>query len=83
MNQDTFQYYFESGLQNSFMMEYILPPILIFLMVILVYSYIKKRILRDEKEDLESLKLLQDLLDGGTISKEEFLKKKTRITSKW
>ena len=83
MNQDTFQYYFESGPQNSFLLEYLLLPLLIFLMVILAYSYIKKRILRDENQDLESLKLLQELLDGGTITKEEFLKKKKRITSKW
>ena len=52
-------------------------------MIILAYNYIKKRLLRDEKEDLESLKLLQELLEQGTISKEEFLKKKNRITSKW
>ena len=83
MNQDTFQYYFESGPQNSFLLEYLLLPFLIFLMVILAYSYIKKRILRDENQDLESLKILQELLDGGTITKEDFLKKKHRITSKW
>ena len=83
MNQDTFQYYFESGPQNSFLLEYLFLPFLIFLMVILAYSYIKKRILRDENQDLESLKFLQELLDGGTITKEEFLKKKNRITSKW
>ena len=82
MNQDTFQYYFESGPQNSFLVEYLAFPFLIFLMIILAYNYIKKR-LRDEKEDLESLKLLQELLEHGTISKEEFLKKKNRITSKW
>ena len=83
MNQDTFQYYFESGPQNSFLVEYLAFPFLIFLMIILAYNYIKKRLLRDEKEDLESLKLLQELLEQGTISKEEFLKKKKRITSKW
>ena len=83
MNQDSFQYYFESGPQNSFLVEYLVFPFLIFLMVILVYNYLKKRILRDEKEDLESLKLLQELLEQGTISNEEFLKKKNRITSKW
>ena len=83
MNQDSFQYYFESGPQNSFLVEYLAFPFLIFLMIILVYNYLKKRILRDEKEDLESLKLLQELLEKGTISNEEFLKKKNRITSKW
>ena len=83
MNQDSFQYYFESGPQNSFLVEYLAFPFLIFLMIILVYNYLKKRILRDEKEDLESLKLLQELLEQGTISNEEFLKKKNRITSKW
>ena len=83
MNQDSFQYYFESGPQNSFLVEYLAFPFLIFLMIILVYNYLKKRILRDEKEDLESLKLLQELLEQGTISNEEFLKKKNHITSKW
>ena len=83
MNQDSFQYYFESGPQHSFLVEYLTFPFLIFLMIILIYNYLKKRILRDEKEDLESLKLLQELLEQGTISNEEFLKKKKRITSKW
>jgi len=41
------------------------------------------RILRDEKEDLENLKLLQELLDAGTITENEFKKEKNRITSKW
>ena len=45
--------------------------------------FIKKKLLRDEKEDLESLKLLQELLDSGTINDNEFQKKKNRITSKW
>ena len=83
MNKETFEYYFESGPQNSILLEYVLIPFLIFLMVILVYNYIKKRILRDENEDLKYLKLLQELLNEGTITKEEFLKKKTRIISKW
>ena len=43
----------------------------------------KKRLLRDEKEDLESLKLLMELLDSGTINENEFQKKKNRITAKW
>jgi len=43
----------------------------------------KEKLLRDEKEDLESLKLLQELLDSGTINDNEFQKKKNRITSKW
>ena len=46
-------------------------------------SLIKKRILKDEKEDLESLKLLQELLDAGTITENDFKKKKNRIASKW
>jgi len=50
---------------------------------ILIYVFIKKKLLRDEKEDLESLKLLQELLDSGTINDNEFQKKKNRITSKW
>ena len=48
-------------------MEYLFLPFILVLMVILVYSYIKKRILRDENEDLEDLKLLQKLLDRGTM----------------
>ena len=65
------------------MMEYLLPPIILFFGIILFYVFIKKRILRDEKEDLENLKLLQELLDSGTITENEFKKKKNRITSKW
>ena len=83
MDTDTFQYYLESGPQNSILLEYLFFPILIFLLIILAYNYIKKRILRDEKEDLESLKLLQELFDSRTISEDEFRKKKNRITSKW
>ena len=65
------------------MMEYLLPPIILFLGIILFYVFIKKRILRDEKEDLENLKLLQELLDSVTINENEFKMKKNRITSKW
>jgi uncharacterized membrane protein len=78
-----FQFYFETGSQVFYMMEYLLPPIILFLGIILFYVFIKKRILRDEKEDLESLKLLQELLEAGTITENEFKKKKYRITSKW
>ena len=78
-----FQFHFETGSQDFYMMEYLLPPIILFLGIILFYVFIKKRILRDEKEDLESLKLLQELLDAGTITENEFKKKKNRITSKW
>ena len=78
-----FQFHFETGYQDFYVMEYILPPIILFLGIILFYVFIKKRILRDEKEDLESLKLLQELLDAGTITENEFKKKKSRITSKW
>ena len=76
-------HFFETGSQDFYMMEYLLPPIILFLGIILFYVFIKKRILRDEKEDLESLKLLQELLDAGTITENEFKKKKNRITSKW
>ena len=58
-------------------------PLILFLIIILIYVFIKKKLLRDEKEDLESLKLLQELLDSGTIKDNEFQKKKNRITSKW
>ena len=78
-----FQFHFETESQDFYMMEYLLPPIILFLGIILFYVFIKKRILRDEKEDLESLKLLQELLDAGTITENEFKKKKNRITSKW
>jgi len=63
--------------------EYLFLPIIIFLVIILIYSYIKKKLLRDDREDLESLKLLQELHDSGTINENEFEKKKNRITSKW
>ena len=81
--QKDYQYHFQTISQDSFVTEYILPPIILFLLIILVYSYIKKKLLRDDKEDLESLKLLQELLDLGTINENEFEKKKNRITSKW
>ena len=57
-------------------MEYFLPPIILVLGIILIYAFLKKRLLRDEKEDLENLKLLQELLDAGTITQDEFEKKK-------
>ena len=81
--QKDYQYHFQTMSQDSFMTEYILLPIILFLLIILIYSYIKKKLLRDDKEDLESLKLLQELLDSGTINENEFEKKKNRITSKW
>ncbi len=81
--QKDYQYHFQTISQDSFVTEYILLPIILFLLIILVYSYIKKKLLRDDKEDLESLKLLQELLDLGTINENEFKKKKNRITSKW
>jgi len=65
------------------MIQYLLQPLILFLIIILIYVFIKKKLLRDEKEDLESLKLLQELLDAGTITENEFKKKKNRITSKW
>ena len=81
--QQDYQYYFQTMSKDSFVIEYLLLPIIIFLIIILIYSYIKKRLLRDEKDDLESLKLLMELLDSGTINKNEFQKKKDRITAKW
>ena len=65
------------------MIEYIFLPIIILLVILLIYSYIKKKLLRDDREDLESLKHLQELRDSGTINEDEFEKKKNRITSKW
>jgi len=65
------------------MFQYLLQPLILFLIIILIYVFIKKKLLRDEKEDLESLKLLQELLDSGTINDNEFQNKKNRITSKW
>ena len=78
-----YQYHFERMFHDSFMIQYLLQPLIIFLIIILIYVFIKKKLLRDEKEDLESLKLLQELLDSGTINDNEFQMKKNRITSKW
>lgn len=83
MNQDSYQYYFESMPENSIFMEYIIFPLIIFLIVLLIYQFIKKRIMKDDKDELESLKLLQELLEKGTINKDEFEKKKNKIVSKW
>ena len=81
--QQEYQYYFQTMSKDSFVIEYFVLPMIIFLIIILIYSYTKKRLLRDEKEDLESLKLLMELLDSGTINEDEFQKKKNRITAKW
>ena len=83
MNQDSYQYYFESMPENSIFMEYIIFPLIIFLIVLLIYQIIKKRIMKDDKNELESLKLLQELLEKGTINEDEFKKKKNKIVSKW
>ena len=83
MNQDTYQYYFESMPENSIFMEYIIFPLIIFLIILLIYQFIKKRIMKDDKNELESLKLLQELLEKGTINDDEFKKKKNKIVSKW
>jgi|TARA_A100001388_G_scaffold137762_1_gene102087 uncharacterized membrane protein len=83
MNQDSYQYYFESIPENSIFMEYIIFPLIIFLIVLLIYQFIKKRIMKDDKDELESLKLLQELLEKGTINEDEFEKKKNKIVSKW
>lgn len=83
MNQDSYQYYFESMPENSIFMEYIIFPLIIFLIILLIYQFIKKRIMKDDKDELESLKLLQELLEKGTINDDEFKKKKNKIISKW
>tara|TARA_B100000530_G_scaffold295575_1_gene213982 strand:+ start:1616 stop:1867 length:252 start_codon:yes stop_codon:yes gene_type:complete len=83
MNQDSYQYYFESMPENSIFMEYIIFPLIIFLIILLIYQFIKKRIMKDDKNELESLKLLQELLEKGTINEDEFKKKKNKIISKW
>ena len=83
MNQDSYQYYFESIPENSIFMEYIVFPLIIFLIVLLIYQFIKQRIMKDDKDELESLKLLQELLEKGTINDDEFKKKKNKIISKW
>ena len=83
MNQDSYQYYFESIPENSIFMEYIIFPLIIFLIVLLIYQFIKKRIMKDDKDELDSLKLLQELLEKGTINEDEFEKKKNKIVSKW
>ena len=83
MNQDSYQYYFESIPENSIFMEYIIFPLIIFLIILLIYQFIKKRIMKDDKNELESLKLLQELLEKGTINDDEFKKKNNKIISKW
>ena len=83
MNQDSYQYYFESIPENSIFMEYIIFPLIIFLIILLIYQFMRKRIMKDDKDELESLKLLQELLEKGTINEDEFKKKKNKIISKW
>jgi len=83
MNQDSYQYYFESIPENSIFMEYIIFPLINFLIILLIYQFMRKRIMKDDKDELESLKLLQDLLEKGTINEDEFKKKKRKIVSKW
>ena len=39
--------------------------------------------MKDDKDELENLKLLQELLEKGTINEDEFKKKKNKIVSKW
>ena len=79
MNQDSYQYYFESMPENSIFMEYIIFPLIIFLIILLIYQFIKKRIMKDDKNELESLILLQELLEKCTINEEEFNKNKNKI----
>ena len=47
--QQDYQYYFQTMSKDSFVIEYLLLPIILFLIIILIYSYIKKKLLRDEK----------------------------------
>ena len=69
--------------ENSIFMEYIIFPLIIFLIILLIYQFMRKRIMKDDKDELESLKLLQELLEKGTINEDEFKKKKKKIISKW
>ena len=69
--------------ENSIFMEYIILPLIIFLIILLIYQFMRKRIMKDDKDELESLKLLQELLEKGTINEDEFKKKKNKIVSKW
>ena len=62
---------------------FIVTHFFIFLIILLIYQCIKKRIMKDDKNELESLKLLQELLEKGTINDDEFKKKKNKIISKW
>ena len=81
--QKDYQYHYETMWQDSFLIQYLLLPLIFLLFIFLIYSYIKKKLLKEDKEDLESLKLLQELLDSGTINENDFQKKKNKITSKW
>ena len=74
--QQDYQYYFQTMSKDSFVIEYLILPMIIFLIIILIYSYIKKKLLRDEKEDLESLNLLMELLDSVQLMKMNFKRKK-------
>ena len=38
--QQDYQYYFQTMSKDSFVIEYLLLPIIIFLIIILIYSYI-------------------------------------------
>ena len=69
--------------ENSIFMEYIIFPLIIFLIILLIYQFMRKRIMKDDKDELESLKFLQELLEKGTINDDEFKKKKNKIISKW
>ena len=69
--------------ENSIFMEYIIFPLIIFLIILFIYQFMRKRIMKDDKDELESLKLLQELLEKGTINEDEFEKKKNKIVSKW
>ena len=75
--QKDYQYHFERMFQDSFMIQYLLQPLILFLIIILIYVFIKKKLLRDEKEDLESLKLLQEYLILEQLMTMNFKRKRT------
>ena len=81
--EKNYQYHYETAWHDSFLIQYFILPLILLLVIFLFYVYIKKKLLKDEKEDLQNLKLLKELLDSGTINENDFQKKKKQITSKW
>ena len=56
MNQDTYQYYFESMPENSIFMEYIIFPLIIFIIILLIYQFMRIRIMKDDKDEFKKKK---------------------------